>query len=288
MLTLSAKNPEPDFWRDKRVLLTGHTGFKGSWLALWLSRLGAQVIGIGLPPHTEPNLFSLVKLGAQTKSHHQDIRDAAGTAAIVRAAGPEIVFHLAAQPLVRASYCDPLGTFATNIQGTANLLDATRGLPSTKVVVAITTDQVYHNAEHAFPYHEHDHLGGHDPYSASKAAAELIIASYREAFLAEQGVAVTTARAGNVIGGGDWSEDRLIPDAIAPGLAANPCASAVPRPFAPGSTCLSHLRLTRGWRNDSGTSPRWPDPTTLAPISTRLPRSARSSPWPARSMAVGR
>ena len=147
-------------------------------------------------------------------SHEIDIRDPVAVAARVAAADPEIVLHLAAQALVRAGYRDPLGTFATNVQGTANLLEALRQLRQLRVVVAITTDKVYRNAEHAFPYREHDRLGGHDPYSASKAAAELVIDCYRDAFLAAQGVAVASARAGNVIGGGDWSADRLIPDAI--------------------------------------------------------------------------
>lgn len=207
-------NPKPNFWQGKRILLTGHTGFKGSWFALWLHRLGADVTGIALPPNTQPNLFELAGIEAKTQNHIQDIRDAAALAAIVRSAKPEIVFHLAAQPLVRASYRDPLGTFSTNIQGTANLLDALRGLDGPRVVVAITTDKVYQNQEHSFPYRETDTLGGHDPYSASKAAAEMVVASYRDAFLNKQGVAVASSRAGNVIGGGDWSEDRLIPDAI--------------------------------------------------------------------------
>ncbi|MBK5929938.1 CDP-glucose 4,6-dehydratase [Halochromatium salexigens] len=202
------------FWSGKRVLLSGHTGFKGGWLALWLHQLGARVTGIGLAPTTEPNLYQFAGIADFCESHLQDIRDAEALADVVRLADPQIVFHLAAQPLVRASYRDPLGTFATNVQGTVNLLDALRSLQSLRVVVAITTDKVYQNNEQPFPYRETDPLGGHDPYSASKAAAELVIASYRAAFLSEQGVAIATARAGNVIGGGDWSEDRLIPDAV--------------------------------------------------------------------------
>ena len=210
----TVRNPSPSFWHGKRVLLTGHTGFKGSWLALWLHRLGAEVTGIALPPNTRPNLFELAGIDAKVHSHVQDIRDAPALAVIVRQADPEIVFHLAAQPLVRASYRDPLSTFSTNVQGTANLLDALRDCAAVRVVVAVTTDKVYQNLEHAYPYRETDTLGGHDPYSASKAAAELVIASYRDAFLKAQGVVVASARAGNVIGGGDWSEDRLIPDAV--------------------------------------------------------------------------
>ncbi len=202
------------FWAGKRVLLTGHSGFKGGWLALWLSRLGAEVTGISLPPNTSPNLFGLASVAATTHSHFCDIRDQAALTRLVHAAKPEIVFHLAAQPLVRASYREPVATFATNVLGTAHLLDAMRGQDGLRVAVMITTDKVYHNRETPYPYREDDALGGHDPYSASKGASEIVIASYRDAFLAAQGTGVASARAGNVIGGGDWSEDRLIPDAI--------------------------------------------------------------------------
>ncbi|MDQ6640131.1 MAG: CDP-glucose 4,6-dehydratase [Pseudomonadota bacterium] len=201
------------FWRGKRVLLTGHTGFKGAWLALWLRHLGAEVTGIALPA-VEPSLYRLVDLETTIASRIVDLRDAAAVAAAVRAARPEIVFHLAAQALVRASYREPLVTFVTNTMGTAHLLDALRSAPDARVAVVVTTDKVYRNREWAYPYREGDALGGHDPYSASKAAAELIAASYRSAFLEAQGVAVATARAGNVIGGGDWCEDRLIADAV--------------------------------------------------------------------------
>ena len=202
------------FFQGKKVLLTGHTGFKGSWLALWLDRLGAEVTGISLPPHTEPNLFSLASIEDLCDSHFCDIRDSAALDTLIQQAQPEIVFHLAAQPLVRTSYLDPVETYATNVMGTAHVLDALRGLERTRVAVMVTTDKVYRNQEWSRPYREDDALGGHDPYSASKAASEIVIASYRDAFLAEQGVAVASARAGNVIGGGDWSEDRLIPDAV--------------------------------------------------------------------------
>lgn len=206
--------PNGAFWASKRVLVTGHTGFKGSWLTLWLRQLGAEVTGVSLPPATTPNLFELARVDAAGESHLLDIRDAAALARTVRACRPEVVFHLAAQPLVLASYADPLTTFSTNVLGTCNLLDALRGLDCVQVVVAVTTDKVYRNPEHAFPFRETDALGGHDPYSASKAAAEIAVASYRDSFLAKQGVALASARAGNVIGGGDWSEDRLIPDAV--------------------------------------------------------------------------
>ena len=203
-----------DFFRERRVLITGHTGFKGSWLTFWLARLGADITGIGLAPVTQPNLFSLADIEALCKHHLCDIRDTQGIASIVEKIQPEIVFHLAAQPLVRTSYRQPVDTFSTNIIGSVNLLDALRHVDSVKSVVMVTTDKVYHNQEQQNPYTEKDRLGGIDPYSASKAASELVIASYRESYLAEKGVAVSTARAGNVVGGGDWSEDRLIPDAV--------------------------------------------------------------------------
>lgn len=204
----------PHFWGNKRVLLTGHTGFKGAWLALMLSRMGAKVTGVSLPPSSIPNLFTLANVDQLVDSHFIDIRDAKSLSKVVSQVKPEIVLHLAAQALVRVGYKDPLATFETNIIGTANVLDALRGIDSTRVVVAITTDKVYQNLEHHYPYRETDILGGHDPYSASKASSEIVISSYRDSYLSQQGIAVASARAGNVIGGGDWSEDRLIPDAI--------------------------------------------------------------------------
>ena len=230
-----------NFWQGKRVLITGHTGFKGGWLAIWLQRLGANVTGIALAPNTTPNLFELAHIEDGMTSHFCDIRDATKLTEITRDARPEIVFHLAAQPLVRASYRDPLVTYATNIMGTANLLDALRGLDSIKVAVMITTDKVYRNNEWLYPYRETDMLGGHDPYSASKAASEIVIASYREAYLQEQGVAVATARAGNVIGGGDWSEDRLIPDAVRAWQAATPLEIRRPHAIRPWQHVLEPL-----------------------------------------------
>ena len=206
--------PSSRFWDGRQVLVTGHTGFKGSWLVLWLYRLGAEVTGVSLAPPTEPNLFTAANLHRYCRSVIADIRDYDALRQVVDNNRPEVVFHLAAQPLVRRSYRDPLQTFATNTQGTANLLEAVRTVSAARVVVAITTDKVYRDDRHGYPFRETDSLGGHDPYSASKAAAELVIASYRDSFLRTNGAAVATARAGNVIGGGDWSEDRLFPDAV--------------------------------------------------------------------------
>jgi CDP-glucose 4,6-dehydratase len=202
------------FWQGKRVFITGHTGFKGGWLTLWLKQLGAEITGMALAPNTQPNLFELARVSDGISSHFCDIRDVDRTSQIIKTSSPEILLHLAAQPLVRASYREPIATYASNVMGTVHVIDALRNLDSTRVAVMVTTDKVYRNLECPYPYREDDPLGGHDPYSASKAACEIVIASYRDAFLAQQGVAIASARAGNVIGGGDWSEDRLIPDAM--------------------------------------------------------------------------
>lgn len=200
-------------YQGQRVLLTGHTGFKGSWLALWLHQMGAQVTGVALSPETQPNHWDL--LGLSVDDRRTDIRDVAQLQSIFAEAQPEIVFHLAAQPLVRRSYRDPLETWSTNVMGTANVLEACRETPSVKAIVVVTTDKCYENQEWPWGYRENDRLGGHDPYSASKAGAELVAASYRSAFFTTpQSPLIATARAGNVIGGGDWSEDRLIPDLV--------------------------------------------------------------------------
>ena len=202
-----------DVYRGRRVLLTGHTGFKGSWLALWLTRLGAIVTGVALPPETSPNHWDL--LGLDIDSHHIDIRDREALARVVVRAQPEIVFHLAAQPLVRRSYREPIDTWATNVMGTANLLECCKQCPSVRGVLVVTSDKCYENHEWVWGYRENDRLGGHDPYSASKAATELLVASYRASFFSTpDALALASARAGNVLGGGDWSEDRLIPDVV--------------------------------------------------------------------------
>lgn len=200
-------------YKNKRVLVTGHTGFKGSWLVLWLQMMGAKVTGISLPPETSPNHWSLLGLGVE--SFHIDIRDEVALRQKIIEVDPEIVFHLAAQPLVRRSYRQPLETWATNVMGTANVLDACRQVKSLAAIVVVTTDKCYENKEWVWGYREIDPLGGHDPYSASKGGSELVAASYRSSFFYTPGSPLlATARAGNVIGGGDWSEDRLIPDLV--------------------------------------------------------------------------
>ena len=233
--------PNSSFWQGKRVLVTGHTGFKGGWLILWLHRLGAQVAGIGLQPNTDPNLFELVRIEALCDSHFCDIRNKDNLLKLIRNFRPEVVFHLAAQPLVLDSYREPIETFSTNVMGTAHLLDALRGLESVKVAVIATTDKVYRNNEWYWPYREGDELGGHDPYSSSKAASEIVIGSYRDSFLARQGVAVASARAGNIIGGGDWSFDRLIPDAVRAWQEGKPIEIRRPNAIRPWQYVLEPL-----------------------------------------------
>jgi CDP-glucose 4,6-dehydratase len=199
----------------RRVLVTGHSGFKGAWLCTWLDQLGAKVSGLSLAPSTTANLYDAINIPSIVASHMRDIRDMAAVEAVLADERPEIVFHLAAQPLVRRSYVDPVETFSTNVMGTANLLEACRRNKGVKAIVVVTTDKVYANEEWVWPYRETDRLGGADPYSASKACAELVTQVYRDNLCKfEPTIAIATARGGNVVGGGDWSEDRLIPDII--------------------------------------------------------------------------
>lgn len=214
-----AQSIDPGFWKGKRVFLTGHTGFKGSWLSLWLQRLGAEVHGYALEPPSNPSMFDDCAIGDGMRSEIADVRDADRLQGSLRESQAEVVIHMAAQPLVRASYELSLDTYAINVMGTANLLEAVRRVDTVRAVVVITTDKCYHNKEWVWGYREDDELGGHDPYSNSKACAELVTAAFRDSFFNrarfdEHRVAVATARAGNVVGGGDWAEDRLVPDII--------------------------------------------------------------------------
>lgn len=203
-----------DFWEGKRVFLTGHTGFKGSWLSIWLTDMGAQVKGYSLKPNTEPNLFDLANVAVGIKSQFGDIRNYYDLKSSLESFSPEIILHLAAQPLVRESYEDPLETYSTNVMGTANLLQVSRNLPDLRSIVIVTTDKCYENKEWEWGYRENDPMGGYDPYSSSKGCAELVTSAFRRSFFRSTRVAIASARAGNVIGGGDWSKDRLIPDVI--------------------------------------------------------------------------
>jgi CDP-glucose 4,6-dehydratase len=205
------------FWKDRSVVLTGHTGFKGSWLSLWLQSSGARVTGYSLAPPTRPSLFEVARVARGMESVEGDVRDPRRLGEILSACRPEVVFHLAAQPLVRQSYRDPVETYATNVMGVVNILEAVRACPTVRAVVVVTTDKCYENKEWVWPYRENEPLGGRDPYSSSKACAEIVTAAYRESFFSGgqaggRPLAVATGRAGNVIGGGDWAEDRIIPD----------------------------------------------------------------------------
>ncbi len=229
------------FWANRKIVLTGHTGFKGAWLTLWLQRLGAHVAGLALPPHTVPDFYSL----AAIRPDHEvfaDIGKPRPIADLLAAAQPTIVIHMAAQAIVRRSYEDPVGTIATNALGTAHLLDAVRPVASIRAVLVVTSDKVYENRETGRPFGEEDRLGGHDPYSASKACAELLTASFRASFFADPGApAMATARAGNVIGGGDWAADRLVPDIVRARAAGVPVALRYPGAVRPWQHVLEPL-----------------------------------------------
>ena len=200
-------------WTGRRVLVTGHTGFKGGWLSLWLNELGADVTGFSLPAPTDPSFFEQTRLAELVTHIEGDVRDLAAVEAAVREAKPEVVFHLAAQPLVRLSYDQPVETYATNVMGTAHVLEACRRTEGVQAVVCVTSDKCYENREWVWPYREGDPMGGHDPYSSSKGAAELIVSAYRRSFF-QAGTKIASVRAGNVIGGGDWAADRLVPDIV--------------------------------------------------------------------------
>jgi CDP-glucose 4,6-dehydratase len=208
----------PEFWLNKKVLLTGHTGFKGSWLSLWLQNLGAELVGYSLSAPTQPNLFTLAQVEKRMRSVQGDVLDFAHLRQVVNEVQPQVIFHLAAQSLVHESYADPVGTFATNVMGTVHLLEVVRNAPTVRSVIVVTSDKCYENLEDDSAHRESDCLGGKDPYSGSKACAEIVTAAYRRSFLSSEPSAsnpgIASVRAGNVIGGGDWASNRLIPDAV--------------------------------------------------------------------------
>ena len=250
------------FWKGKRVLVTGHTGFKGGWLCLWLHTLGAELCGLSLEPPTTPNLFQVVELQRLMRSVIGDIRDPRNVSNVFGEFRPEIVFHLAAQPLVLSSYRDPVQTYETNVMGTVNLLEAVRTSTSTQVVINVTSDKCYQNRDDGQAYTEDDPMGGNDPYSSSKGCSELITAAYRHSFINKMGIGLATARAGNVIGGGDWAEDRLVPDTLKAFEAKRPVLLRHPNAVRPWQHVLDPIfgyiilgealwkdrqRFSRGW-----------------------------------------
>jgi CDP-glucose 4,6-dehydratase len=251
------------FWKDKQVLVTGHSGFKGGWLSLWLQRLGAEVSGLSLSPVTEPSLFEGARVEEGMRSVIGDIRDPEVVESVVREARPAIVLHLAAQALVREGYSDPVGTYATNVLGTINVLEAVRRSSNARVVLVITSDKCYENREWHWGYREADRLGGHDPYSSSKACTELATAAYRDSFFRNEGTAaLASARSGNVIGGGDWARDRLIPDLIRGALDAEQVLIRSPHAVRPWQHVLEPLRgylmlAERLWAEDDRFASAW-------------------------------
>ncbi len=273
----------PAFWVGRRVFLTGHTGFKGGWLALWLQELGAEVQGYALPANTAPVLWQVARLQELIPGTLADIRDAQRLVEAVATFRPEIVLHLAAQPLVRESYRAPADTYAVNVMGTLNLLEAVRRCDSVRAVVVVTSDKCYDNQEWVWSYREQDALGGYDPYSSSKACTELLCASWRDSFLREAGIALATARAGNVIGGGDWSTDRLLPDILRTWQAGESLTLRYPQAVRPwqhvleplsGYLCLAQALVEQG---DSVAS-AWnfgPDADGLVSVGELVERLAR-------------
>jgi CDP-glucose 4,6-dehydratase len=230
-----------EFWRNRRVLVTGHTGFKGAWLSLWLQSMGAEIQGVALAPGTKPSLFERARVGLEMRSSIRDIRDLDSMKSLVREFKPEILLHLAAQPLVRASYAHPVETYSTNIMGTVNMLEAARNCDSVRAIVNVTTDKCYENKEWVWGYRETDAMGGHDPYSSSKGCSELITAAYRSSFFSKGTTLLATARAGNVIGGGDWAADRLVPDILRAFESDRPAVLRNPRATRPWQHVLEPL-----------------------------------------------
>jgi CDP-glucose 4,6-dehydratase len=268
-----------DFWKGKKVLITGHTGFKGGWLSFWLKILGADVVGYALPPSTNPNLFQIADISRGMSSVVADMRDFAHLKRILAQSEPEIVFHLAAQPLVRYSYVDPLETYSTNVMGTVNLLEAVRQTGGARAIVIVTSDKCYENRESSRGYREDDRLGGYDPYSSSKACVELVTSAYRDSFFnpadhSTHGVALASARSGNVLGGGDWAQDRLIPDVVRAFFSEEDVVIRNPRAVRPWQHVLEpssgYLMLAeRLWREGAEYAEAWnfgPDDSDAKPV----------------------
>ena len=275
---------DPRFWRGRRVFVTGHTGFKGGWLCLWLEQLGARVAGFALPPDTKPDFFRAASVARALRSTMGDIRDLAALGRALRRHDPEIVIHMAAQALVRRSYAQPLETFSTNVMGTANVLEAARGCASVRAAIVVTTDKCYENLELKRGYREDDRLGGRDPYSASKACAELVTHAWRRSFF-DPGhvVALASARAGNVIGGGDWAADRLLPDMVRAFARGKPAEIRNPASTRPWQHVLDplagYLLLAQGLvRNGRGRAGPWnfgPDARASKPVRWVAERTCR-------------
>jgi CDP-glucose 4,6-dehydratase len=262
-------------YEGRRVLVTGHTGFKGSWLALWLDAMGASVVGYALDPPTLPNLFEPLGLAGRITHVHGDVRDSDSLKSVFRRHEPEIVFHLAAQPLVRFGYIEPVLTYETNVMGTVNLLEAVRETPGVKAVINVTSDKCYENREQDYAYLETDPMGGFDPYSSSKGCSELVTAAYRNSFLRGNNVQLASARAGNVVGGGDWADDRIIPDCIRALSAGERIAVRNPQAIRPWQHVLEPLAgylwlASRMWQGDAGFDGAWnfgPDAAKQIPVS---------------------
>jgi CDP-glucose 4,6-dehydratase len=281
------------FWQGKKVLITGHTGFKGSWMSLWLQKLGAEITGYSLAPPTNPSLFELASVAPGMRSITGDVRDLAHLKSTFTESGPEIVFHMAAQSLVRVSYEDPVLTYQTNVMGTVNVLEAARGTPSARSIVVITTDKCYENRNWYWGYREIDRLGGHDPYSNSKACAELVVSAFRDSFFAvdrdRQQLQLASARAGNVIGGGDWARDRLIPDAVRAFADGQPLKIRNPLATRPWQHVLEPLRgylmlAQRLYEQGSPFASAWnfgPRPTDARPVRWIVDRIVSSWDSPA-------
>ncbi|RKZ38888.1 MAG: CDP-glucose 4,6-dehydratase [Gammaproteobacteria bacterium] len=254
---------KPNFWQGKKVFITGHTGFKGSWLSLWLQSVGANVIGYAQKPPTTPSLFEVAKVAEGMTSIIGDVRDLEHLQTIIAQHKPEIIFHLAAQPLVRYSYANPVETYATNVMGTVHLLEAVRQVDRVKVVVNITSDKCYENQEWLWGYRENEPMGGYDPYSNSKGCAELVTSAYRQSFFSSKdGVALASVRAGNVIGGGDWAEDRLIPDIMQAIMTKKPVIIRNPKAIRPWQHVLEPLHgylmlAEKLWENSAAYAQAW-------------------------------